>query len=157
MFDENIFEIAYQLAESARGKTGINPFVGAVIAKDGRIIGKGCTQECGKNHAEIEALIAAGNGAQGADLYVTLEPCPMCAGAMVHARVKRLVFGAADLKTGAAGSVFNLLTHSALNHQVEITGGVAQAQCSTQLSAFFKSRREHHKQQRAQLTENSCD
>lgn len=162
--DEFWMQKAYELAEHA-GQQGEVP-VGAVVVLNNALIAEGWNQSITLNdptaHAEVMALKKAGEVLQNyrlieTTLYVTLEPCPMCAGAMVHARVKRLVFGAADLKTGAAGSVFNLLTHSALNHQVEIVSGVQNVMCSAQLSAFFKSRRAYHKQQRAQLKENSCD
>ena len=74
-------------------------------------------------------------------LYVTLEPCPMCAGAMVHARVSRVVFGAADPRTGAAGTIFNLLDSDQLNHRAEITGGVLEAECSQLITDFFREKR----------------
>ena len=97
-------------------------------------------------HAEILALRSGGAAAgnyrlPGSTLYVTLEPCAMCAGAMVHARVARLVYGAADPKTGAAGSVFDIVRAEALNHQVEVTGGVLAAECGAVLQAFFRARR----------------
>lgn len=107
-------------------------------------------------HAELKALRLAGQKIGNyrlvdATLYVTLEPCPMCAGAMVHARVRRLVFGAHDTKTGAAGSCMQLVAHSSLNHQIEITGGVLDAQCADTISGFFKKRREQQKAQRKLL------
>lgn len=101
-------------------------------------------------HAEVKALRLAGKKVANyrlvdATLYVTLEPCPMCAGAMVHGRIKRLVFGAYDAKTGAAGSCMQLVKHTQLNHQIETTGGVLEDQCAGLISAFFRARREQHK------------
>lgn len=124
--------------------------VGAVIVKDGAIIAEGWNRPIGNcdptAHAEIIALRAAGvamNTYRLTDttLYVTLEPCPMCACAMVHARVRRLVFGAADPRAGAAGTVFNIVQHPALNHRLESTGGVLAKECGTQLREFFVARR----------------
>jgi tRNA(adenine34) deaminase len=124
--------------------------VGAVIVKDGAIVAEGWNHPIGSNdptaHAEIVALRAAGQALgtyrlTGTTLYVTLEPCAMCASAMVHARVARLVFAAADPRAGAAGSVFNIVQHAALNHRVECTGGVLAEECSTLLRDFFLARR----------------
>ena len=100
--------------------------------------------------AEMNAIRAAGialNNYRLLDctLYVTLEPCPMCAGLLVHSRIKRLVYACSDLKTGAAGSAFNLVNNSQLNHQIELSSGVMQAECSQLLSAFFKRRRKEKK------------
>ena len=97
-------------------------------------------------HAEILAIRAAAEirdepRLPDCDLYVTLEPCAMCAGAIVHARIKRAVFGASDHKTGCAGSILNLLQHDKLNHQVEVQRGVKAEECSSKISAFFKGRR----------------
>jgi len=124
--------------------------VGAVIVKDGVIIAEGWNHPIGANdptaHAEIVALRAAGQALgtyrlTGTTLYVTLEPCAMCASAMVHARVRRLVFAAADPRAGAAGSVFNIVQHSALNHRLECTGGVLAEECGALLRSFFLARR----------------
>lgn len=124
--------------------------VGAVVVYQGEVIGRGWNQSisgCDASaHAEIMALREAGKVLGNyrlldTTLYVTLEPCPMCAGAMVHARVKRLVYGASDYKTGSAGSVFNLTNNIQLNHQLEVDGGVEQERCSTLLSEFFRNRR----------------
>ncbi|HEY0719770.1 MAG TPA: tRNA adenosine(34) deaminase TadA [Gammaproteobacteria bacterium] len=124
--------------------------VGAVIVKDDAIVGEGWNCPIGLNdptaHAEVQALR---NAAQhlanyrlpGTTLYVTLEPCPMCAGAMVHARIQRVVFGAVDPRSGAAGSVFNLLQGTPLNHQCEVTGGVLGEECGLLLKGFFRERR----------------
>lgn len=150
--DEFWMSYAQELAHKAE-ELGEVP-VGAVVVLNGELIAEGWNQSILNNdptaHAEIIALQKAGEKIGNyrlidSTLYVTLEPCPMCAGAMVHARVKRLVFGAFDLKTGAAGSVFNLITNEALNHKLEKTAGIAQQKCATQLSNFFKKRRKAHK------------
>ena len=125
--------------------------VGAVLVNQDAIVAEGWNQPISLHdptaHAEIVALRAAtyrlGNYRlpQGTSLYVTLEPCPMCAGALVHARVSRVVFGAPDPRTGAGGSVFNLLDSDKLNHRAEIVGGVLEAECAELLKGFFKARR----------------
>lgn len=151
--DEFWIQHALMLAERAEA-LGEVP-VGAVVVKDDEILGEGWNSPiCDSDptaHAELLALKAAAKKVQNyrivdATLYVTLEPCAMCAGLIVHARIKRVVFGAWDTKTGAAGSVMQLLQHPALNHQVEITGGVMAQACGDKLSAFFKRRREEKKQ-----------
>ncbi len=125
--------------------------VGAVLVKDGKIIGEGWNRPIAAHdptaHAEIQALRAAAQRLEnyrlpGTTLYVTLEPCPMCAGAIVHARVARVVFGAADPRTGAAGSVFDLLpSDQRFNHRTECEGGVEAEASSQMLKAFFRARR----------------
>lgn len=124
--------------------------VGAVLVRDGEVIGRGWNQTIGSAdpsaHAEIQALREAGQALgnyrlTGCTLYVTLEPCPMCAGAMVHARIGRLVFGAHDPKTGAAGSVFDLLPGQQHNHRVQVDGGCLAEACGARLRAFFRARR----------------
>ena len=124
--------------------------VGAVIVKDGAVIATGFNQPIGlhdpTHHAEIAALRAAsaalGNyRLPGCTLYVTLEPCVMCAGAMMHARLARVVYGAADPKTGACGSVVNVFAEARLNHHAEVLGGVLAGDCGTMLSSFFAERR----------------
>ena len=124
--------------------------VGAVVVKDGVVIARGYNQPIGRHdptaHAEIAALRAAalvlGNyRLPGCELYVTLEPCVMCAGAMMHARLARVVFGAADPKTGACGSVLNLFEQEQLNHHTEIAGGVLADDCGAMLKSFFAARR----------------
>ena len=130
--------------------------VGAVVVKDGQVIATGRNAPVQGHdptaHAEIVALRAAaqllGNyRLDGCTLYVTLEPCAMCSGAMLHARVSRVVFGATDPKTGAAGSVLNLFGHAAINHQTQVQGGVLAHECGALLSVFFRRRRA---QQRAE-------
>ena len=124
--------------------------VGALVVKDGDIIATGFNQPIGTHdptaHAEIMALRAAasilGNyRLPGCELYVTLEPCAMCAGAMMHARLARVVFGAADPKTGACGSVVNLFEQEKLNHHTELVGGVMAQECGALLKDFFANRR----------------
>jgi tRNA(adenine34) deaminase len=124
--------------------------VGAVVVSDGAIIGRGYNQPIISHdpsaHAEIiamrEAAARIGNyRLTGCELYVTLEPCVMCAGAIMHARIARLVFGAADPKTGACGSVVNLFAEASLNHHATVVPGVMAAECGARLSAFFSQRR----------------
>lgn len=146
--DHHFMEQALLLAKQAE-QHGEIP-VGAVLVYKGKIIGRGwnhsITSHDATGHAEIMALRDAGRHIGNyrltdTTLYVTLEPCPMCAGATVHARVSRLVFGAFDPKTGAAGSVFNLTCDDRLNHQLDVEGGVEHERCSELLSEFFRNRR----------------
>jgi len=130
--------------------------VGAVVVKDGLIVGRGFNAPISRHdpsaHAEIAALRDAaqylGNyRLVGCELFVTLEPCVMCVGAMFHARIARVVFGAHDPKTGAAGSVINLFNETRLNHHARIHGGVMAEECSRVLSDFFAARRAQQKAQ----------
>lgn len=124
--------------------------VGAVVVKDGQVIATGFNQPIGTHdptaHAEIMALRAAatilGNyRLPGCELYVTLEPCAMCSGAMIHARLSRVVYGASDPKTGACGSIVNLFEQNQLNHHTQLTGGVLAQECGGLLKDFFAERR----------------
>lgn len=124
--------------------------VGCVIVREGEIIGEGANRPILAHdptaHAEIEALRAAGRLAEnyrlvGATLYVTLEPCVMCMGAISHARIERIVYGAADPKRGAAGSALQLQDASFLNHRIDVRGGLLEDACSDLLVSFFKARR----------------
>jgi tRNA(adenine34) deaminase len=124
--------------------------VGAVLVADGEIIGRGSNAPIATNdptaHAEIQAIRAAATAVGNyrlveATLYVTLEPCPMCAGAMVHARVGRLVYGCADPRSGSAGSVYDLVRSEQLNHRLEVTAGVLEDECRELLQGFFRQRR----------------
>jgi tRNA(adenine34) deaminase len=124
--------------------------VGAIVVKDGEIIGRGFNAPISRHdptaHAEIRAMReAAGHLGNyrlvACDLYVTLEPCAMCAGAMMHGRIARVVFGAADPKTGACGSVVNLFAERRLNHHAVVVGGVLATDCGALLTAFFADRR----------------
>ena len=124
--------------------------VGAVVVKDGTIIGAGFNAPISRHdpsaHAEMQALRAAGQALgnyrlPGCELYVTLEPCAMCVGAMLHARIERLVYGAADPKTGACGSVINLFAEPRLNHHASLTAGVMAEECGALLREFFAAKR----------------
>jgi tRNA(adenine34) deaminase len=147
--DEYWMRHALSLADKAAAQGEVP--VGAVIVRNGEILSEGWNQPITLHdpsaHAEMLALRAAGIAASnyrlpGTTLYVTLEPCPMCAGAMVHARVERVVFGAFDPKTGAAGSMFDLLTDERHNHRLTVTGGVLEEVCAESLRAFFRARRQ---------------
>ena len=146
--DENWMRYALQLAQQA-ALQGEVP-VGAVLVQDDNILGEGWNQPISLNdpsaHAEMLAMRAAGQTAANyrlpnTTLYVTLEPCSMCAGAMIHARIARVVFGAYDPKTGAAGSLFSVLNDPRHNHQVQISGGVLAEECAELLRTFFRERR----------------
>ncbi|MEM7053131.1 MAG: tRNA adenosine(34) deaminase TadA [Pseudomonadota bacterium] len=146
--DLQAMQLAMRQARSAEA-IGEVP-VGAVITLDGEVIGLGHNRMIIDNdptaHAEIVALRAAAKGQEnyrlpGSTLYVTLEPCAMCAGALVHARVERVVFAADDPKAGAAGSVMQVLDHPALNHRCLFEGGLMAAEASAMLTGFFRSRR----------------
>lgn len=148
MNDEDYMQMALALAREA-GAAGEVP-VGAVVVRDGEVIGRGFNQPIGRNdptaHAEVVALRDAGMNEEnyrlpGSTLYVTLEPCLMCAGAIMHARVARVVFGARDPKTGVAGSVTDMFAETRLNHHAEVSGGVLAAECGALLSSFFAARR----------------
>jgi tRNA(adenine34) deaminase len=152
MTDEDWMRRAIVLAANAE-QQGEVP-VGAVLVKDGNMIAEGWNQMISLNdpsaHAEMQAIraasaVMANYRLPDCTLYVTLEPCSMCAGVMVHSRIKRLVFGATDLKTGAAGSVLNLVQYGRFNHQLEVVSGVLATECATQLSAFFQRRRQEQK------------
>lgn len=124
--------------------------VGAILVRDGEILGEGANRPIGScdptAHAEIEALRVAGRRSGdyrlgGTTLYVTLEPCIMCAAALVHARVARVVFGAWDPKAGGAGSITDIFAIRELNHRVDVFGGVLAEECGTLLTEFFRARR----------------
>lgn len=148
MQDEAFMRIAIALANEA-ASLGEVP-VGAIVVKDSQIIGKGRNAPISLNdptaHAEIQAIREAaqhlGNyRLVGCTLYVTLEPCAMCSGAIQHARIARLVYGASDPKTGCCGSVVNLMAEQKLNHHCELIQGVLAAECGALLSDFFRQRR----------------
>lgn len=124
--------------------------VGAVVVLDGQIVGRGYNQPIARHdptaHAEIMAIRQAarhmGNyRLPGAKLYVTLEPCTMCSGAIMHARIAQVIFGASDPKTGACGSQLNLFAHERLNHHATVVGGVLATECAQLLTQFFAARR----------------
>ncbi len=147
--DERWMDRAIELAQMAEA-AGEVP-VGALLVYEGKIVGEGWNQPISSQdataHAEIIALRIATSKLSNyrlpndTSLYVTLEPCVMCAGAIIHARVSRVVFGASDPRSGAAGSVFNILDSKKLNHRVEIASNVMAARCSELLTDFFKQRR----------------
>ena len=148
MNDEYWMRRALNLAERAQADGEVP--VGAVMVKDDECIGEGWNQPISTRdpsaHAEITALRAAAGRTEnyrlpGTTLYVTLEPCAMCAGAIILARVSRLVYAAADPRSGAAGSVFNILQSEQLNHRVDLTAGVLELEAAAILQTFFKSRR----------------
>jgi tRNA(adenine34) deaminase len=146
--DTEYMQIALDLARQA-ALNGEVP-VGAIVVKDGVIIGRGSNAPIGLHdptaHAEIIAMRQAAQHLGNyrlvdCTLYVTLEPCAMCSGAIQHARIAKLVYGASDPKTGACGSVINLMGEPKLNHHTEVIGGVLAEECGAVLTAFFKQRR----------------
>ncbi|KGQ70945.1 tRNA adenosine(34) deaminase TadA [Chelonobacter oris] len=155
--DQLFMQRALELADYAESLGEIP--VGAVLVDvDGKIIGEGWNasilQHDPTAHAEIEAIRQGASALQNyrllnTTLYVTLEPCTMCAGAILHSRIKRLVFGACDYKTGAVGSRFHLFDDYKMNHVLQITAGVLEQQCSEKLSRFFQRRRLEKKAQSA--------
>lgn len=153
---EDEFFMREALALARQAETMGEVPVGAVVVKDGRIIGRGCNAPISRHdpsaHAEMTALrdaaLQLGNyRLVGCELFVTLEPCVMCVGAMFHARIARVVYGARDPKTGAAGSVLNLFEAERLNHHARIEGGVLADECGRVLSDFFARRRREQKTQ----------
>lgn len=148
MHDEAYMAMAMDLARQA-ADAGEVP-VGAIVVCQGEVVGRGFNQPIGRHdptaHAEVVALRDAaarvGNyRLPGCELFVTLEPCMMCAGAMMHARIGRIIYGARDPKTGVAGSVLDLFEETRLNHHARIEGGVLADECSRMLSEFFALRR----------------
>ncbi len=154
MSDEIFMRTALELARKAES-LGEVP-VGAVVVKDGEIIGRGFNAPISRHdpsaHAEIMALRDAAQRLGNyrlvdCELFVTLEPCLMCAGAIMHARIARVVYGASDPKTGACGSVLDMFAEQRLNHHAKVTGGVLMEDCSAMLSNFFALRRAQQKAQ----------
>lgn len=155
-FDEKMMRHALSLADRAEA-LGEIPVGAVLVDQQGNILAEGWNLSIIHNdptaHAEIIALRQAGQKLQNyrlldTTLYVTLEPCTMCAGAILHSRIGRLVFGAYDYKTGAVGSRFHFFNDYKMNHVLEITGGVLQEECSQKLSAFFQKRREQKKKEK---------
>ena len=151
--DDDFMRVALALAKQAE-LSGEVP-VGAIVVKNGTIIGRGSNAPISRHdpsaHAELLALRDAaqhlGNYRLiGCELFVTLEPCVMCVGAIFHARIARVVFGASDLKTGACGSVLNLFNEQRLNHHAEMTAGILAKECGQLLSSFFAARRAQQQQ-----------
>jgi len=142
--------MALAIKQAVKADTEGEVPVGGVIVKDGQLIAQAHNQPISTNdataHAEIQLLRAAGKLQKNyrlinTTIYVTLEPCAMCLGAMMHARIKRIVYGASDPKTGVCGSHVDLSSESFFNHEMEISGGVLEKECKELLQSFFKSRR----------------
>ncbi|BDX07830.1 tRNA adenosine(34) deaminase TadA [Planctobacterium marinum] len=150
--DEFFMTKALELTDKAEASGEIP--VAAILVQEQSIIAEGWNQSITLNdpsaHAEMQAIRKAGEllnnyRLPGTTLYVTLEPCPMCAGLLVHSRIQRLVYGASDYKTGACGSIMDLVRNEQLNHQIEVTSGVLAEECGARLSEFFKRRRAERK------------
>ena len=150
--DERFMGVAIESARIAEDNGDVP--IGAVIVREGQIIGKAYNQreqlQDPTAHAEIIALTQAAAAVEnwhlnGCTMYVTLEPCPMCAGALVLSRMDRLVYGCSDPKAGACGSLYNIVTDGRLNHRLEVSSGVMEEQCREQLQGFFARRREENK------------
>jgi len=146
--DELFMEEA--LREARRAEALGEVPVGAVVVHNGHIVGRGCNRPIANHdptaHAEMQALREAGlvlgnYRLSDCDLYVTVEPCAMCAGAITHARIRRLVYGAEDPKAGAVHSMLQVLNHPKLNHQVDVTSGILAARCMDLVQSFFRTRR----------------
>ena len=140
----------YAMALATRAQENNEVPVGAVLVHDGEVIAEGWNHPIGDHdptaHAEMMALRQGGKALENyrlldTTLYVTLEPCTMCAGAMIHSRISRLVYGARDAKTGAAGSLLDILHHPGMNHRIVVEGGLLAEECADQLSEFFRLRR----------------
>jgi tRNA(adenine34) deaminase len=149
MTNEDYMREALALTAQAQSRGEVP--VGAVVVKDGAIIGRGFNRPISSSdpsaHAEVVAIRDAAKQAgnyrlTGCELYVTLEPCVMCAGAIMHARIARVVYGASDPKTGACGSVVDLFADTKLNHHATVVSGVLAEECGARLSAFFEQRRQ---------------
>ena len=152
------------LAQAAQAEAIGEVPVGAVLVQDGQVIGHGFNQPIQQHdptaHAEIQCLRMAGQASQnyrlpGTTLYVTVEPCAMCFGAMVHARIDRLVFGTTEPKAGVVESAAKLTEASFFNHQLTVVGGVLADECRDVMVQFFKRRRADHKQQKTVLKQSS--
>lgn len=148
------------LVEAKKGWEKDEVPVGAVVVRNNEIIARACNQPISScnpvAHAEILVLQQAARAINNyrlvdCDLYVTLEPCTMCAGAIIHSRIRRLVFGAFEPKAGAVASVTQVLEQPRMNHQVDVTGGIMELECSTMISDFFKARRLQIKEQKKKL------
>jgi len=146
--DQHYMRLAIEAARIAEDNGDVP--IGAVIVHEGQVIGRAYNEreqlQDPTAHAEIVALTQAAAFLEswrlhGCTIYVTLEPCPMCAGALVLARVDRLVYGCADPKTGACGSLYNIVQDERLNHRLEVAAGVLEAECRAQLQGFFERRR----------------
>ncbi|KFD20270.1 MULTISPECIES: tRNA adenosine(34) deaminase TadA [Tatumella] len=155
MTDKNDeYWMRYAMALATRAQENNEVPVGAVLVHDGEVIAEGWNHPIGDHdptaHAEMMALRQGGKALENyrlldTTLYVTLEPCTMCAGAMIHSRISRLVYGARDAKTGAAGSLLDILHHPGMNHRIVVEGGLLAEECADQLSEFFRLRRAQKK------------
>ena len=141
VLDAHYMARALELARKGRYSTHPNPRVGCVIVQAGVVVGEGWHVRAGEPHAEVHALREAGENARGATAYVTLEPCSMCAGLIVHSRIARVVYGALEPKAGIVQSQGQFFTQDFLNHRVLFEGGVLAEECGAILSEFFKARR----------------
>ena len=150
MNDELYMQRAIELAKKGTGFVNPNPLVGAVIVKDDIIIGEGYHEKYGELHAERNALKNCSESPEGATIYVTLEPCQMCAGAIVQARIPKVVMAAENPKAGCAGSVMDILNNPEFNHQVEVQKGVLKEECSRLLKEFFVELRARNKAEKEQ-------
>ena len=142
------------MSEAGRGSLEGEVPVGAVVVHEGKVLARAHNQPIQLHdptaHAEILALRKAARKLrnyrlEGCDLYVTIEPCAMCAGAIIHARLRRLIFGAPDPKAGACGTAVRVINHRKLNHRVELTRGILKAECASQIQEFFRSKRRNRK------------
>jgi len=150
MSDADLKWMRHAIALAKRGSQDDEVPVGAVIVQNDKIIGEGWNQPIGRHdpsaHAEVVALRAAGKSINNyrllnTTLYVTLEPCVMCAGAIIHARVGRVVYGATDPKAGAAGSVVDIFANTKINHHVSVEGGLLADECGNLLTEYFRAKR----------------
>lgn len=148
--EQDTFWMRHALGLASKAQEQGEVPVGAVLVKNNEIIGEGWNQSISQHdpsaHAEMIAIRQAGKNVENyrlvdSCLYVTLEPCSMCAGLLIHSRIQRLVFGAQDFKTGAVGSVMDLLSDARSNHQIDVVSGVLSEECGQMLSSFFKQRR----------------
>ena len=132
-----------ELSEKGLGYVAPNPLVGCVIVHDNKIIGEGYHQSFGGHHAEVNAINSVKDKSllKNSTLYVTLEPCAMCAGAIVLSKIENLYFGAYDTKSGACGSVLNITNNKSLNHKCNVYGGILDFECSEVLKTFFIPKR----------------
>ena len=128
-------------ASNGWGQTAPNPMVGAVVVSGDQLVADGWHARFGEAHAEVAALQGAGDRARGATLYVTIEPCLMCVGAMLHARIGLVVFGAAEPRAGALVSAARAHETPGLNHRLQVLGGVLEEECRAMMQDFFRARR----------------
>lgn len=151
MPEDDLHWMRHAIELAKRGQNDGEVPVGAVIVKDNQVVGEGWNQPIGLHdpsaHAEMVALREAGKNMSNyrlldTTLYVTLEPCVMCAGAIIHARVSRVVYGASDPKAGAAGSIIDIFANNKINHHVSVEGGLLAAECGALLTGFFKAKRQ---------------